>query len=66
MTPDEIRSKIFKFEGSTDAVCALLAGYQVEVLQEMCAQIAELNENLKSFDRDHGTRIFDDQMRPVQ
>ena len=57
MTPDEIRSKIFKFEGSTDAV---------EVLQEMCAQIAELNENLKSFDRDHGTRIFDVQMRPVQ
>jgi hypothetical protein len=47
MTPDEIRSKIFKFEGSTDSVSALLAGYQIEVLQEMCAQIAELNENLK-------------------
>ncbi len=57
MTPDEIRSKTFKFEGSTDSVSALLAGYQIEVLEEMCAQIAELNENLRKLASDFNSVV---------
>jgi hypothetical protein len=33
-------------------------------LREIAAQIAELNENIKSFDYKEGTRIFDVNVRP--
>ena len=36
---------------------------EVAYLREIAAQLADLNENLKSFDYKEGTRIFDVRVR---
>ena len=60
MTADEIRKfdKDFennKLDGEVVAVRSLI---------EIAAQLSDLNETLKSFDKDEGTRILDVKVRP--